>query len=732
MAKLSQKTILLLDKLYNLKGEDNIILQEINSSIEGINNTIAATDEKRIGLVGDKEANENNLLVFTTQQEAFLTAFSEISDETFASLRNIGVDVNIASMVSAVSDKAPGYIEELKAKIESIQSEIDNDDRHRQELEVELENLRTSKSKAENDQAALVSLMEQSLSADETERESLPTKYVKDILARFEVFDAEEISTLAKLIMFPEDGLMDYDKEYPERLANGKVGEAEVITPEEEDLQKLIEPEKKEVEEVIEPVEEPTVPEEAHEEKKEETSKEQVESIEIYNKRADDEPTSIMDLTALNGSTKEEKKEDSIRDYLESLGMDLSKFEEENDKEVNIDKLMSELTATDKNLIAGNYELIKSVNAELAAYRYRRGHSYLADEELSKKITFLRTKKVSEKNIKMLLENANSGLREPLTTIENRFAAAEKMGTPINDEHIDLLGHDLERLAANIQLLVDSEINIDDKERRNFEFVLTESPYVGENLEILKNYLINITRSNDKYALNIFTKDPYDLITDIDNIIENNLEDVLSTNPEVLTGRNGAFVDRVRYFEGQGKPITDTTGRSAYASYILSPLEAMKENGGRLDIQPTISEEEVNPLLPSVIGNENTVSSLVGILNDYYQDRTDFKDIELTDTATEGFARIMEMFESLFHAERVGKYTWKVADNYISKLKLERHLKVIVTSLEQNGESIDGIEKDILLTAMLYNHRQDEKSLRKMVETCLGFNEENTLGGRTL
>ena len=92
----------------------------------------------------------------------------------------------------------------------------------------------------------------------------------------------------------------------------------------------------------------------------------------------------------------------------------------------------------------------------------------------------------------------------------------------------------------------------------------------------------------------------------------------------------------------------------------------------------------------------------------------------------------MEMFEQQYHAERVGKYTYKVAENYISKLKLERHLKVIITSLEQNGEVIDGIENEILLTAMLYNLRQDEQSLRKMVETCLGFNEENTLGGRTL
>ena len=92
----------------------------------------------------------------------------------------------------------------------------------------------------------------------------------------------------------------------------------------------------------------------------------------------------------------------------------------------------------------------------------------------------------------------------------------------------------------------------------------------------------------------------------------------------------------------------------------------------------------------------------------------------------------MEMFEQRFHAEQIGKYTYKVAEGFISKPKLERHLKVIVKKLEQNGESIDGIENEILLTSMLYNLRQNEPTIRKMVETCLGFNEENTLGGRAL
>ncbi len=759
MAKLTQKTMLLLDKLYNLKGDDNLILQEINSKIEGVRNSIASTDEQIRSLGEEKEAKSQDLLVFTTQQDAFLTAFSGVGEDTFAALKNIGVDVNIASMVSAVAQKAPNYMRDSQAEIDGIETSIEESKTHKSELENELEELNYSKTKASSDREALVSLMEQSLSSDETERESLPTKYVKDILNRFEVFDSEEVSTLTKLIMFPEDGLIDYDKEYPERLASGLAGtadtmeaeEAEMTTSPEDELNDLMNSDKVKKETSVEDVIEPEITRifetPIREEKLgENPSQEVAESIEIYDKRDKEEPTSIIDLTSLNhGEEPEtepeiepvtepevEPKEDSIKDYLESLGMDINKFYEENDKEENIAELMNKLTITDRSLIANNYETLKSINAEVAAYRYRRGHSYLADKELSQKLTVLRSKNISEKSLKTLLEQANSGLREDLETIEIRFRAAEELGTPITDEHIDLLGRDLARLANNMQLLKADEINIDEKEKRNFEYILTNSEFIGADLEVLKNYLINITRSNDKYALNVFVKDPYDLLTDIDNIIENNLEDVLSTNPEVLAERNGSFVERVRYFEGLGKPILDTTGRNNYAPYITSSMEAMKECGGKLNIPMSLTEEDVNPSIPRIIGNENTVSSIVDILDGYYKGRTDFKDFELSPTATEGFTRLMDMFEQKYHAERVTKYAYKVGEEFISKLKLERHLKVIVTSLEKNGGSIDGVEHEILLTAMLYNHRQDEQSLRKMVETCLGFNEENTLGGRTL
>ena len=204
---LPQKTILLLDKLYNLKGSDNIILQEIISKIEGTKNSIAEAEQKQKDLEQQKGREETDLLVFTNQQETFLSAFSEIDDNTFAELRKIGVDVNIGSMVSAVREKAPNFMEDLQQKIYGIQREISEAEATKAKLEGELHDLSMAKEKAEADRSTLEGLMEQVLSSDPNERGTLPPNRFRDVLNRFGVFDASEISTLTKLLLFPEDGL---------------------------------------------------------------------------------------------------------------------------------------------------------------------------------------------------------------------------------------------------------------------------------------------------------------------------------------------------------------------------------------------------------------------------------------------------------------------------------------------------------------------------------------------
>ena len=65
--------------------------------------------------------------------------------------------------------------------------------------------------------AQLVSLLEQSLSEEEIERESLTASFVKKVLVSFGVFTNDEISKLTKMIIFPEDGLYEYDRGYEER-----------------------------------------------------------------------------------------------------------------------------------------------------------------------------------------------------------------------------------------------------------------------------------------------------------------------------------------------------------------------------------------------------------------------------------------------------------------------------------------------------------------------------------
>lgn len=179
MANLTNKTIRLLDRLFNLQGEDNVILADINKRIEETNSSIEETSANQRDNEVKKLDCEGKLSVFQNQKEVFESAFEGLDDETFAALRDIDVNIEIGTMLTQIAEKSPAYIDSLNSQIESYQSEIERNIASKEELETILSELKSDKTKSEEDRNKLVSLLEQSLSTDDLERESLTTSYVK-------------------------------------------------------------------------------------------------------------------------------------------------------------------------------------------------------------------------------------------------------------------------------------------------------------------------------------------------------------------------------------------------------------------------------------------------------------------------------------------------------------------------------------------------------------------------
>ena len=755
MAGLTQNIETLLDRLYNLKGDDNVILQGLANEIRNTESDIEETENNRTKSEINKIDSEGTLEVFITQKQTFEEAFQGLTDDTFSALRQIDINLEIGTLLTAIGDRSPKYCEELNERIKGFQTEIEEAEKRKDELDTKLASLQEEQKKAEWEREQLVSLLEQSLSPNEIERDSLTAHYVKKVLSSFGIFSETELSKLTKLIMFPDEGLYQYNQTYQERLEKGLVNPIDQHY--EEPVPEDVEPEEpttaieqEEPAPIIEPVItiEPT------------PSENESVTEDIYSKvDSDDEKTTIIDLSALNMendefdpkpettldtapttdtittpeyelSTQDNSEKDEFLQFLESIGLDFDKFKEYNTED--IETVYNMLSSVDKRVIEENYEILRSISLEEEAYKLRKHHMYIADEELNKKITLLRAKGISELKIQDLIRDTNSGLRETLTTLEERISAIEILHQKFDESQLYLLKANVARYEKNIDTLIANGYELDEKEVRNHNLLLFEDINIQEDVSVLKEYLIKIVKNNGKYALSVFWKKPLDLLRDIDSIIEADLENIMATNPEILGTSATELIKRVKYCEEHGEPIYEGNGPTEFCRHIIYYLDFYKKYGPTKNFPSVISMNEVNSMLPRIIGNEDYTEIVINTLEDNYKNIKTVLGQEIVPEMKDEFDRLVQIMEQEYHAEIIGKYTYKLGNICISKNKFERNLIIVLNALAQSKQSTVGVEREIILASALYNLRQDEETLRNVVGSCLGFNKANTLGGMTL
>ena len=776
MAQISSEEERLLLKLYNLRGDESTILMDIRNEKSNIEQMIDEAKASKERTESDRVEFEKELSDFISQKDRFFEMFDGLDDSYFEALQAVGVTVPIESLLSSLGEKAPDYEDSLRAKIDEADKKNTELFGEISMLGAKLETTEENLRRAEADRESLNSLIEQSLSGNESD--SLSKQYIRSILSNFACFSEEEITELCKVILFPEDALVEFDRTYDERknaattpiveeptvafetveenptveVEAPAVETAEEEEKEEEDTKEISEepavpvevPEDDDISEIVAaafaPTEEeyedqpvfPTVEETYADEKPVEEA--EVEApVEEEEPSFDDAPTTIIDLAAISDAltedekrmTKEEEpKKDDLEETLESLGLDSSKFPSEGKEEI-----LAHLSEVDKNVIKNNFELLRSINADDEVYKYVEGHMFLTDTELSDKITFLRGKKISEKKIKELLESTLNGLRNPLSVIKERTTSIEEVYGEINDTNVDYLHRDAVTLAKNIAI-VRRTFELDEKEERNFRGVLF-SPYLENDMKILKEYLISVVKQdNGRYALNAFANRPIDLLVGIDTLIEQGLEGLVTSTPEVLGQNLDMVVRRAVALREKGLPLYDEENET-YRSEIVDYKEFEQEYG-KAPLPELRSAAEANSKLATIVGNEDFTQILVDALNEYYSDPVLSPEVTVEGEAKEKYEELLAAFESSLKATKAGNLTYEVGDVSISRNKLERNIKLLLNILSRQGQSIDGVEKEIMLISALHNLRAEDETLRKVVDTCLGFNEENTVGGPSL
>ncbi len=813
MADISHEEEKLLLKLYNLKSDESTILTNIRNKKNNIGEMIEDAKDSKERTEREKEELEGKLSEFTSEKDLFFDTFGGLENSRFQALEAVGVTVEIEQLLAALSDKAPEYEDSLRQQIESAKNKIVELFGQISTFGADLESTEEELERAEVDRQALASLVEQSLSGNESD--SLSKQYIRSILSNFADFTEDEITELCKVILFPEDALSEFDRTYDERKAKSEAQVEETVaetveeTPVTEEKEEIdtttvwpvVETEEvaavespsdseekidlSSVEEAVDLIDdepkETSVEEHEEEPKQEEEIK--VTPEEVYGnpsqedgeeKKVDttqsdltysgDAPTTIIDLSELSqaleederrnlsdtseesGETKKEEPveevkvvvdtpeevsidpSEEIKTFLQDIGLQLDKFENAN---TDVKEVYNYLKDVDRDLIKNNYELLRSINDEEEAYKYRDGHMFLADSELSEKITFLRSKLISEKKIKEILsvKMVNPSIRKKFEIFKSRAEALERVQGSLTDTNIDYVNLDTETYETNMELM-NKTFELDDKEIRNFKYILF-SPYVAGDMKVLKEYLISIVKQdNGRYALNAFTNKPLDLMVGIDNIVESGLENLTTSNPEVLGTQIDEVIKRAKYLNNKGESLleedSDTYVPALYDAYAFNKLY------GSVKLPELRKTEEVNNAIPDLIGNRDFVQILIEALNSYYSNPEVDPEITVDGEERNKYNELMAMFEEQLKATKTGNLTYQVAGVNISRNKLERNIKLLLNILSKQGQDINGVEKEVILTSLLFNLREDEEKLRKVVETCLGFNEEKVVGGPSL
>lgn len=327
MKALSPDVSALLDKLYNLRGEDSIVLVEMDKQKNKAEETKARTTEEKKNLqekIADLEKQHEEL---NDQGEKLVELLSGINRDEYATvLDRLRIDFDPQSLVEKLNKSLPRTIESVVLDTKKAEDKLVKVEEEMNTAITTIDELGIRRDTALANQEKLNEYFELALSG----RINITRDSITSLLEQFN-FSEEEQREAAKILMFPEDALFSYEEKIKEKEKAGK-SISEVIA------------EAKSAEPVVE------------------------ESVKIIS----EEP---IDLSF----EMDETSKDSVINLLDELGIDYLDFTGQ-----EIDQLNANF---DETLIKENVEFIRNVGIGLDVFVSHV--SLMIDENLKEKISVL-------------------------------------------------------------------------------------------------------------------------------------------------------------------------------------------------------------------------------------------------------------------------------------------------------------------------------------------------------
>lgn len=225
----------LLDRLYNLRGADSDILKEMDRQKDKAESTKARTTEEKANLQKNIAELKQQREELEEQGEKFKEILQGIHREDYETvLTRLHIDFDPKSLLDKLERNLPKTIENVEKDTKKAEDELVKVEEEMNSAITAIEELGIRKDAALANQEKLNEYFELALEGHiNITRDSITT-----LLAEFG-FNEEEQRETAKILMFPEDALFQYDEKVRNKSKNGKsisevIQEAKTMVDEEE------------------------------------------------------------------------------------------------------------------------------------------------------------------------------------------------------------------------------------------------------------------------------------------------------------------------------------------------------------------------------------------------------------------------------------------------------------------------------------------------------------------
>ena len=198
----------LLDKLYNLRGSDSVVLVSMDEEKAVAEETKERTSELKTELQSKINELNNEEMILADEGEKLKNALESIRKDEFANvIEHLHIDFDPNAIYQKVVETLPTTLEKVANEKNEASERLVKVEEEMNDAITKIEELGIRRDEAVSNQERLNRYFDLALSSNI----NITRDEITSLLEKFN-FTEEEQREAAKILMFPEDGLFEYDK----------------------------------------------------------------------------------------------------------------------------------------------------------------------------------------------------------------------------------------------------------------------------------------------------------------------------------------------------------------------------------------------------------------------------------------------------------------------------------------------------------------------------------------